>query len=317
MFSYNGIYVSLAVVVCIYITAVGILRRKKIKLKYLFYISPVAILLGLAFSRIFYVFFNSDLYTNFSDKLKLTDGGYMLYGGIFGAVCGIVLWCVFAKRKKLIVPLLDTASFGAVLGICVGRLGAAFYEECYGIMVTNKAFCKLPFAVYIPSYDSYCMAVFLYESVACLLIALALLCVRRMYGDTKGAEFVNFIVMYAGARTFLESLRADSVYYGFVRVSQVISAVILLAVFTVYSVKLVRVTSFKKTYLVLYIGFALFLTSGFLSEFYMGSSSYVRNYVVLLICCILLTADTMFTYFLYQKGLKAKKTKKKRRNCTK
>ncbi len=317
MFSYNGIYVSLAVVVCIYVTSVGILRRQKIRLRYLFYVSPIAVLCGLLLSRSLYVVFNDDLYASLTEKFKFTDGGYMLYGGIFGAAIAVIAWCTLTKRKKLILPLLDAASPGAALGICVGRLGSAFYEECYGMTVTNEAFCKLPFAVYIPSYDGYCMAVFLYESVICLLIALILPHIRKAYGGAKGAETVNFIVMYAGARTFLESLRADSVYYGFVRVSQVISALILLFVFVVYSVKLVRATSFKKTYLILYVGFASFLTIGFLSEFYMGSSSYVRNYIILLFCCILLTAVTMLTYFLYRKGLSIKNGKKKRRNCTK
>ncbi len=307
MFSYNGMYVSVAVVICLYCSALRIMKNKRTGLKDLFYPAPVAILLGFVFARIFYVVFNDDLYPAFSDKLVLTDGGYMLYGAFFGAILALVLYCIASHKRKLLLPLLDIISAGGALAVCVGRLGSAFYEECYGLIISNEALCRLPFAVYIPSLDQYCMAVFLYESVACFLIWLALRRIRKIYRGTVGAEIFHFAVLYAGVRTFTESLRADSVYYGFVRVSQIISVLILLALFICISVKTVKLTAFKKSYIISYLLFAVALTCGVCAEFYMGSSSYTRNYIVLLICCCVLTALNIHAYRVYYENKKVKK----------
>ncbi len=299
MFTLNGIYVSLGIVVMLYLTALRIIRSKIFPLEYMFYIAPIAIAVGFIAARVSYVTFCDALYLSLSEKWKLTDGGYMLYGAIGGAAATVYVWCIAAKKKYIAMSLLDAAAPGAALGICIGRFGSAFYEECYGLFIENPELHKLPFSVYIGSLDSWCMAVFLYESIACLLIMAAVLLTERMYDKKRGAAWFHFIVLYAGTRAFLESLRADSVYYGFVRVSQVVSALIIVILFVKYAVKNARMKRPSVAEICMYVGFTASVVIGFLCEFYMGSDSYIKNYVILGVCCMAMTVFTLIMYGMY------------------
>ncbi len=299
MFTLHGIYIALGIFVMLYLTAVRVVKFKSFSVKYLFYIAPFAIALGFILSRLSYVSFCDSLYLTWSDKWKLTDGGYMLYGAIGGAVCAIYAWCIIAGKRYIALSLLDAAAPGAALGICIGRFGSAFYEECYGLFIEDPSLWKLPFSVYISSLDSRCMAVFLYEAVVCLLIMAAVFLAESTYGGKRGSASFHFIVLYAGARTFLESLRQDSIYYGFVRVSQLISALIIIVFFIRYAVKNAGVKKINAVSVLMYIIFAASVTVGFLCEFYMGSDSFIRNYVILGICCTVMTLLTLVMYGMY------------------
>ncbi len=304
MFTLNGLYVSVGIVAMLYLTSVRVVRSKAFPLKYLFYMAPFAILSGFLLARLSYLIFNSSLYLSAKDKWKFFEGGYLLYGALIGAVLAVWIWCLYTRQKKSFLPVLDACAPGAALGICIGRLGSVFFDECYGLRIEDPAHQKLPTAVYVESVDSWCMAVFLYEAIACLFIVAAVLFAeKKIYRNRKGAAIVHFAILYAGARTFLESLRLDSVYCGFVRVSQVVSVLIMIALFVTFAVKTVKLRGFVHLDAVMYGLFAASVGVGFWCEFYMGSESYVRNYIILCVCCVVMTLLTLVMYALYSASL--------------
>ncbi len=294
MFTLNGISVSLGIVAMLSFTAMRVIKYRIFPLKYLFYAAPFAIISGFLCSRLSYVLLNDTLYMSFGEKWIFTDGGYMLYGAFAGGAVALCLWCVFMKKKRLFVAIMDMLAPGAAIAIAIGRCGSAFYEECYGLYIENVRFQSLPFSVYVSSLDSWCMAVFVYEAVMCLFIALAVLVAERIYAK-RGAAIFHFITLYAGGRAFLESLRMDSVYYGFVRISQVVSLIILIVLFATFSVKSAK-KCFRKPHIGIYVMFTAAAVTGFLCEFYMGSASYLQNYIGLGISCAVLTFTTVTVY---------------------
>lgn len=275
----------------------------------LFYISPFAVLSGLFFARVMYVAFNSSLYSSTDEMFDLTSGGYCLYGGIFGSSLAIVLWCVFTYKKKQIIDIFDAVCLYAPLAIAVGRMGSAFTDDCYGTFVTNPTFCRFPFAAYVEVYENWCLSVFFFEALGCLGIWAFMMASKKRLAQ-KGANTMVFFAMYAGLRTFLESLRTDSVYWGFVRISQVISAIILIFIFVFMMVKLIKITKYGHIYPITAVVFLAALIRGFTAEFYMGSSSYVKNCIWLMVSCIIMTLCIFLLFMLYQNVTGFVKSKK-------
>ena len=102
--------------------------------------------------------------------------------------------------------------------------------EGLGNWVEDEALAVFPLAVLNP-YGEPQWAVFIGEAAAAVVMALVLAAKKDTFA---GRRLLAGLVMYAACQIVFESLRMDSVLkIGFVRVSQVISAVILLAV-TVY-----------------------------------------------------------------------------------
>ncbi len=303
LFSPNGIFISLGACAAIFLTAVSCVKKSKFPPEILFYISPFAVIFGLFFSRIMYVSFNAVLFSSIDEMFDFTTGGFCLYGAFFGAAAAIILFCIFTDCKKYILHITDAVCFYAPLAIAVGRMGSAFSSDCYGRFVTEDVFCRFPFASYVEIYESWCLAVFFYEALLCFLIWILMQAFKDKL-QRKGAKTLVFLTTYAGIRTFTESLRTDSVYFGFVRISQVISAVILIVIFTLMFVKIIKNKYFQRWHALFPVVFLTSLTVGFLAEFNMGSDSYLQNGIILALSCLILTFTTIMLCAIYEKKSK-------------
>lgn len=301
LFSLNGIFIALGACAVIFFGAVSVLKNGRLPPETIFYISPFAVIFGLFFSRMVYVLFSTALFMSWGEAFDFTTGGFCLYGAFFGVALSIVLWCIFTHNKDYILHVTDAACDFAALGICVGRMGSAFSDTCYGRFITSPEFCRFPFACYIEAYESWCLAVYFYEALLCAVIW-GLMQYFKPKLQKKGAKTVIFLTLYAGIRTFLESLRADSVYFGFVRISQVISAIILIVIFTLSFIKTVKSERFKRWYIALPVAFLTALTVGFIAEFNMGSASYLRNCIILASSCLILTSLTVWICAIHAGG---------------
>ena len=299
IFSPHALFIALGICAVVFLPAVHNVKGNKIPSEMLFYISPFAVIAGLFFSRLMYVTFNRSLYSSFDEILDLTSGGYCLYGGIFGAALAIILWCVFTYNTKHLLHLFDAVCLYAPLGICVGQMGSAFTDDCYGTFVTNPAFCKFPFASYVEVYDGWCLSVFFFEALGCFILWCVMISNQKRL-ELKGANTVIFFTVYAGLHTFLESLRTDSVYWGFVRISQVISALILVFIFVFMLVKAIKKTKYKHIYPIVITVFLLALIRGFTAEFSMGSDSYTKNCILLALSCVLMVACIITVCITYK-----------------
>ena len=152
--------------------------------------------------------------------LYIWNGGLAIYGGVIGAIIGIL---VFARVKKIKVgAVLDLVAIGFLIGQAVGRWGNFFNREAFGAV--TDSFMKMGlFNQFTQSWEYY-HPTFLYESLwnAAGFVLLHFLSKKRQY---DGQIALGYAAWYGLGRTFIEGLRVDSLYWGDFRVSQVLAAV--------------------------------------------------------------------------------------------
>lgn len=175
-------------------------------------------------ARIYYVAFRWDVYRNDPiTALYIWEGGIAIYGGVIGAILGLIL---FAKvRKQKLTPYLDIMALGLLIGQLIGRWGNFFNREAYGAEIFNDFFLRMG----ITDADGvirYWHPTFFYESVW-NLIGFALLHVLSKKRRYDGQTFLQYVAWYGLGRTWIEGLRTDSLYITGtdLRVSQLLAAV--------------------------------------------------------------------------------------------
>lgn len=183
----------------------------------------VGIITGIIGARLYFCFFQWDYYgKNPIEILYINNGGLAIYGGIIGALAGGLTVAKIQKMK--IMPILDIAMMGFLLGQGIGRWGNFMNQEAFGTP-TN-----LPWRMV--SEGTGMVGVhpcFLYESLWCLLSFVLLHFYGKYRQKYSGQIFFSYLVWYGFERMFVEGLRTDSLYLPFqlfgmdIRVSQVLS----------------------------------------------------------------------------------------------
>lgn len=208
----------------------------------------VGIVTGIIGARLYFCFFQWDYYSkNPIEILYINNGGLAIYGGIIGALAGGLTVAKIQKMK--ILPILDIAMIGFLLGQGIGRWGNFTNQEAFGIP-TN-----LPWRMVSEGTDMIGVhPCFLYESLWCLLGFVLL----HFYGKYKqryaGQIFFSYLVWYGFERMFVEGLRTDSLYLPFqlfgtdIRVSQVLSFAIFVAGIILLIINRKREDSFYADY---------------------------------------------------------------------
>lgn len=198
----------------------------------------IAIPFAFIFARLYYVIFRWDYYSvNKSEIIAIWDGGIAIYGGLLG---GLIYLVYFAKKRKLsVIKLLDILSPSLLLGQALGRWGNFFNHEAYGAVVTRKYLEDqfLPEFIINNMYidGEYRQATFLYESLWCLVSFFILIVIRKyLY---QGEVFATYMLLYGTERFIVEGMRADSLYIGYFRVSQLVSIVLIICaiVYIIYN----------------------------------------------------------------------------------
>lgn len=193
-------------------------------------------------ARLYYVIFSLSDYTkaggglDFKAIINVRDGGLAIYGGIIGA---LIVGVIIAKIRKLkVTALLDIAGPCFLIGQSIGRWGNFFNVEAFGSNTT------LPWGMmsentiqYLAShYDSIEGTVdnflpvhpcFLYESIWCA-IGFLLLHLYMKHRKFDGEVFLMYIGWYGLGRFFIEGLRTDSLYFGNIRISQLLAGTCVL-----------------------------------------------------------------------------------------
>ena len=181
---------------------------------------------------------------------RLTDGGFMLYG----ALAGILLAAFLAARIKRqpFAYAADALSAPAALMICLSRLAEGLAGVGYGWPVADwfdpwmsmslvqledyEWLQRFPFAMQEPMYEQWCWAIYVMEALVALVI---LIVVLRMKNRRGGAKTLMMVLIYAAMQVLGESARQDEVMrWGFIRVSQLISALAVAAVLVICCVKM-------------------------------------------------------------------------------
>ena len=183
------------------------------------------ILIGVAGSRLYYVFFQWDSYKN--DLLQIFNlraGGLAIYGGVIGGILTLVIWCRIKGKKFL--EMADSLVLSLLVGQIMGRWGNFFNCEAFGsyteslfamrirreivnpIMIDQELLDHLIVengVEYIQVHPT-----FLYESCWNLCLLLLILFFWRKHQAFTGEIFLAYIAGYGLGRLWVEALRTDS-----------------------------------------------------------------------------------------------------------
>ena len=200
-----------------------------------------AIPLALVGARVYYAVFN---WQAFADDplaiLRIWEGGIAIYGAIIGGLIGVL---IFSQRRKMSpFTLTDIVVPGLSLAQGIGRWGNYFNMEAYGREITSPAWQFFPIGVQIPSASGYTwhMATFFYESCWDIAVFLVLWFVIRKRAEKPGTTTLWYLLLYGIGRFFIEGLRTDSLMSGSVRVSQLLSLVLVVAAVVLLILRAVR-----------------------------------------------------------------------------
>ena len=181
------------------------------------WIAPFAILCA----RLYYCIFSWDSYAhNPISIFYIWEGGLAIYGGVIGAVVGVIVFCRIKKIK--IATILDMMLLGFLIGQSLGRWGNFFNREAFG--AETSSFLRMGLTNTITGVTTYYHPTFLYESVwnALGFVLLHFLSKHRKY---DGQIALGYAAWYGLGRCMIEGLRMDSLWWGPFRVSQLLAGV--------------------------------------------------------------------------------------------
>lgn len=178
-------------------------------------------------ARAYYVIFQWSYYKdNPGEIIKIWDGGIAIYGSLIGAIIVVILFC--RSRFIPVWKMLDVAAPTVIMAQAIGRWGNFMNQEAFG-KVTSLSFLQglhLPKFIINQMYISgaYRQPTFLYESMWSFLGFLLLISLRHNPQLFKRGEiFLTYVMWYSFGRFFIEGMRTDSLYWGPLRVSQILS----------------------------------------------------------------------------------------------
>lgn len=176
-------------------------------------------------ARAYYVAFSWDSFKgDLPSILNIHEGGLAIYGGLLGALLGGL---ITARIKKLkLLPVLDVAVMGFLIGQGIGRWGNFMNQEAFGTQT------DLPWRMVSENTGGVGVhPCFLYESLWCLLGFAVMHFFVRKAKKYDGQMFYFYLVWYGFERTLVEGLRTDSLYIpgADIRVSQLLSSLLFIA----------------------------------------------------------------------------------------
>ncbi|MFH0943907.1 MAG: prolipoprotein diacylglyceryl transferase family protein [Planctomycetota bacterium] len=179
---------------------------------------PAILLGGVLGARLLFVGLNWAAFSNQPWRaLYVWEGGLVLLGGLFGAsVLGLV---VLLRMRQPLGRLADILTPGAFLALAVGRIGSLLVGDDFG-RPTDAAWAirfpdldgsLLPY----PLLDVPLHPTQLYHAAAALCIFVLTSLLLKWRRLVAGQVFCVSLLLYAGARFYLENYRGDDEARGF------------------------------------------------------------------------------------------------------
>ena len=176
-----------------------------------------AVPFGIVGGRLYNVLTDPELYFTAGrdpwNAFAIWQGGL----GIWGAVVlgGLGAWIGCRRNGVRFLDFADAAAPGIILAQGIGRWGNYFNQELFGVPTT------LPWGLEISpvhrpvGYAQYStfQPTFLYESLWCVLVAVALVLLDRRLHLARGQIFALYGMLYTIERGFIEMLRIDHANY--------------------------------------------------------------------------------------------------------
>lgn len=201
-------------------------KRFNVKQDFIFNMMFWSIIFGLIGARLYFVIFNWEYFSqNLSEIYKTWEGGMAIHGAIIGGLLTIYIYC--KKYKVRVLRYLDFISVPLLLSQAIGRWGNFFNSEAHGVATTAaelKKFLVPDFVIEGMKIDGvYYTPTFFYESVACLILFLLFLFIRRSKYTKVGTMTGLYLIGYGVIRFFIEMSRTDALLLGGFKVAQIAS----------------------------------------------------------------------------------------------
>ena len=220
---------------------------------------------GIIGARAYYVIFEWSYYKdNIIQIFEIWKGGLAIYGGIIGGIIAAYITCRVEKLN--FKNLLDLVGMSLLIGQGIGRWGNYANQEAFGTftngnygMMSDKVIDyiarnpeafgigdiqgKAAVEAYINENGLYVHPTFFYEFVWCMAGFLILYIILKKCRKFSGEMFLLYCIWYGTGRAFIEGLRTDSLFIGTtdIRVSQLLSAVIVVVAAVLLIINLVKV----------------------------------------------------------------------------
>lgn len=188
----------------------------------------IAFPLAIIGARLYYVIFQWSYYSQRpSEIFAIWNGGIAIYGGL---LTGALILFIYTYYKVINpIDLLDISVPGVLIAQSIGRWGNFINKEAYGKAVSHLDF--LPDFIRKQMYINghYRIPTFLYESIWNLIGFIIIMILRRKPKFLKEGEITSFYLIWYGiGRFFIEGMRTDSLMFYGIRVSQVLSVVLVI-----------------------------------------------------------------------------------------
>ena len=212
-------------------------KHEGVKSDHIIDLALALIFCGVIGARLYYVIMEFDQYLvsggtflqnlggTLYNCIAIWNGGLAIYGGI---IAGFLAALVAARVKRIPFPVIaDIAGPAVMVGQIIGRWGNFVNVEAYGAETT------LPWRMgVLHSFndgvsfvsEKFVHPTFIYESLWNLL---GLILITYFYKKKKfhGQMFLSYMTWYGFGRMLIEGLRADSLYVGSIRISQLVGFV--------------------------------------------------------------------------------------------
>lgn len=207
----------------------------------------LAVVLGAFCAHLLYCLVQlPDILAEYGGLFLLTPmrGGFMAYGAMAGIALAALLSARWTKGNARAV--LDAALPSGALFLALCRFSEFFDGQGYGMQVDETpGLCFFPLS-FQNEYGEWYLAIFLFEGLFALGLCLWAMIDKKE--RPEGKKTVVFLILYAASQTLFETLRRDQVIkWGFIRVSQLISVLLLAAILLIGQVISHKDKSFWRT----------------------------------------------------------------------
>lgn len=224
---------SFLILIAVFIgSLIAIKYAKKTSVGQIFITDTIFMLIPISIigARIYYVVFNFDSYKdNFFAIFKIWEGGLAIYGAIIASIIYIYSQC--HKKDKPFIETLDILAPSLLLGQAIGRWGNYFNQEAFGPQTTLTFLHDLHLPQFIIDgmhiHGAYYHPMFLYESIWCLVGFLILMIIRKKLPKI-GTQVSFYFLWYGIGRVVIEGFRNDSLYFFNIRISQIVSLILII-----------------------------------------------------------------------------------------
>lgn len=206
-------------------------KRFGVKKDFIFNMCFWAVIFGMIAARAYYVLFHLDYFSqNVGEILMIWTGGLAIHGAIIGGLITVYLYC--KKYKARFIRYLDFMVVPLLIAQALGRWGNFFNGEAHGVVTTPEQisnFFTPDFVVRGMNIDgAYYVPTFYYEFLACLILFIVMLFLRRSKYIKVGSLTAIYLIGYGVIRFFIEMSRTDALMIGAFKTAQIVSVIMVL-----------------------------------------------------------------------------------------